>query len=271
MIEAYLDESGIHDGAKLCVISGYFGGAGQMRKLEKAWKSVLAEFDFPLRDFHAKDLLKRDSCRPMLRRLARAIADQPKVHPITYGIVVDDFYSFTLEQRKFMTGATLHPRTGKLLSSGSPDKPYFVPFQNIVRSITDYAPVGGKAHFNFGLDRVFAGYALALFSQITEQSRIEPRPWSTWKTVDRLGIAQFPKASDTPQLQAADLLVHLTYLHMNEWLEKGNVSAPSELLRRCLANSRSQEDHKYQDKECLQKFLEESRKVVANWDSLPVT
>ena len=46
MIEAYLDESGIHGGAKICVIAGYFGGPGKMRKLEKAWKRALADFSF---------------------------------------------------------------------------------------------------------------------------------------------------------------------------------------------------------------------------------
>jgi len=266
MIEAYLDESGIHDGAKVCVISGYFGGKGQMRKLERGWRAVLNEFGFPMTEFHAKDLVKSRKDYPMLVELARAIAAQPKVHPVSYGIIVDDFNSFSFDERQFMTGATLHPRTGKLLTSGCPTRPYFVPFQNIVKLVCDHAPVGGRAHFSFGLDTSFSQFALVLFKQIEEQSKLHPRPWSAWDSVDRLGMAQFPLASETPELQAADLLVHLTYQHMNDWMGHGKVSTPSEILRMCLANYVSREDHKYQDRECLETLLSNARRLVPAWD-----
>lgn len=49
MIDAYLDESGIHDGSKVCVIAGYFGGPGQMKRFEKAWKETLARYSFPMK------------------------------------------------------------------------------------------------------------------------------------------------------------------------------------------------------------------------------
>ena len=106
MIEAYLDESGIHEGAAICVIAGYFGGRGQMRKLEKAWKEVLAYFHFPMEKFHAKNLIKSNKHHPMLGALAQAIAGQAKIHPVSYGIIADDFNSFSLAQRRFLTGAT---------------------------------------------------------------------------------------------------------------------------------------------------------------------
>lgn len=266
MIDAYLDESGIHDGAQICVIAGYFGGKGQMRKLDAAWKATLRDFDFPMADFHAKSWVKLPEHLPMLRELARVIGQQRKVHPVSYGIIVDDFYSFTLAQRRFLTGATLHPRTHKLTSNGCPTKPYFVPFQNIVRLIADYAPVGGKAHFNFGLNEPFAKSALALFKQIIKQSKLEPRPWSTWKSVDRLGTPLFPLASETAPLQAADLLVHLTYLHMNEWKANKKIVKQSPFLTECLQNSRSNEDHSYQNRKCLQRILEQSRQIVPDWD-----
>ena len=227
---------------------------------------MLADFRFPMEEFHAKDLIKSHKHQPMLRGLARAIAGQQKVCPVSYGIVVEDFYSFSLEQRRFMTGATIDPKTNKLLTSGCPTKPYFVPFQNVVRLVTDYAPVGGKAHFNFGVDRSFAEYALTMFKQIQEQAKVGPRPWSTWKSVDRLGTPLFPKASETAQLQAADLLVHLTYRHMCEWREKGKVTQPSGLLTECLANMRSRDDHKYQDRVCLEEMLRQSRRFLGAWD-----
>jgi hypothetical protein len=191
MLEAYLDESGIHDQANVCVISGYWGTQKQLQKLEKAWKKVLRDFDFPMEDFHAKDLIKKRDHRRMLEKLAGTIAKHPKVHPVSYGIIVDDFNSFTLEQRRFFTGAELL-LTGKLTPTGCPNKPYFVPFQNIVKLLTDYAPLGGKVHFSFGTDRPFYGYATELWKQMTDLTKVAEQPWATWKSRDRLGIAQLP-------------------------------------------------------------------------------
>ena len=135
MIEAYLDESGIHDGAKVCMIAGYFGGRSQLGKLEQKWKSVLEDFDFPMKDFHTKSLV--DSPNPkhqsMLKALAKAISEQRKVRPISWGIVPDDFYSLPEKQRRFLTGARMM-LNGEISGTGCPNKPYFVPFQNIVRS-----------------------------------------------------------------------------------------------------------------------------------------
>jgi hypothetical protein len=260
MIDAYLDESGIHDGAAICVIAGYFGGRGQLGKLETAWKAALSKYNFPMEDFHAKDLLKQRRHRPMLHDLAETIANQPKVYPVSLGVVVEDFNSFSLKQRRFFTGATVNRRTGKLITTGAPSKAYFVPFQNCLKTVTEYAPVGGKAHFAFGIDRPFAEYAVSLFAQIKEQ--IAEGLYPAWKAKDRLGDPTFPEASKTAQLQAADLYVHLTYQHMIE-----RHLAPSELLALCLVNMKTREDHQFMDKECLEDVLAQSRAHVGNWDS----
>jgi hypothetical protein len=58
VIECNLDESGIHEGAEVCVIAGYFGTKGQWRKVKKMWLKALSRFDVPLDEFHAKDLVK---------------------------------------------------------------------------------------------------------------------------------------------------------------------------------------------------------------------
>jgi len=261
MIDAYLDESGVHDGAAMCVIAGYFGGKGQFRKFERDWNKVLSKFRFKIEDFHATELLKTHDYEQMLKALAGTIALHGKIHPVSFGIVVADFNSFSLAQRRFFTGATLSK--GKLVTTGCPNKPYFVPFQLCMKSVTDYAPVGGRADFFFGLDRPFAGYAKELFKQMKSRSRED----SDWKTKDRLGEPSFPLASQTPQLQAADLLVHLTYHHMLERHEAQDWKVqPSGLLRHCLRNLRSRDDHAFQSKECLAQTLELLRKAAgAEW------
>jgi hypothetical protein len=269
MIDAYLDESGIHDGAAICVVAGYFGGRGQLGKLETAWKAVLSEYKFPMEDFHAKNLLKQRRHRPMLHDLAEAIAKQPKVYPVSFGVVVQDFNSFSLKQRRFFTGATVNRRTGKLVTTGAPTKSYFVPFQNCLKAVTEYAPVGGKAHFAFGIDRPFAEYAVSLFAQIKEQIAEGSYPDSAWKAKDRLGDPTFPEASKTAQLQAADLYVHLTYQHMIERrvTQDWKAQPPAELLALCLVNMKTREDHQFMDKECLEDVLAQSRADAGDWDS----
>jgi hypothetical protein len=252
MIEAYLDESGIHSGAAVCVIAGYFGGRGQLRKLEIAWQRVLQKFNFPLHEFHAKELAGNKKHEPMLAALAKAISEQKKVHPISMAIVVDDFNSFSLDRRKWMTGGRVSP-AGKWIDSGCPSKPYFVSFLICLSKLTDHAPVGGKVHFFFGLDRTFAKYAIALFKQIKKQFAKGLHPDSEWKSKNRLGDAAFPMASETPQLQAADLLVHLIYQRTLQYqgIENWEDAPVSDMLAHCLQNMVSQDDHGLQNKRNL--------------------
>jgi hypothetical protein len=44
MIDAYLDESGIHEGAEVCVIAGYFGGKGQWREIRQGMEARVGRF-----------------------------------------------------------------------------------------------------------------------------------------------------------------------------------------------------------------------------------
>jgi hypothetical protein len=267
MIDAYLDESGIHDGAKICVIAGYFGRPGKMRRLESAWKRVLDAQGLPMKDFHAKDLLKNRDSYPLLRKLARVISYQKEVFPVSWAIMVDDFKSFSLQQRKFMTGAVLNPVSGRLIGSGCPSKPYFVPFLSVVRLITDATPVGGKAHFTFGLDRPFHGYALDMFSYIAKDAIVD-KP-SNWKSKERLGNALFPLASETPQLQAADLLVHLTYKLLEDWITTGNRGGNDpkivKLLELCHRNRRNKGDHVYQTRVALEQMIAQAKMASPKW------
>jgi hypothetical protein len=252
MIDAYLDESGIHDGAAVCVIAGYFGGQGQWRKFEKLWRGILKEAKFPLEKFHAKDLVKNMAKHGgLLFQLADAIAKY-KIYPVSSSVVVSDFNSYSLGQRKFLTGA--RPKNGKLVTSGCPSKPYFMPFQDCVRNIAEHTPVGGRAHFFFGLDRPFAGYAQELFKDIKNNPLAPLR--------ERLGDPGFPQASETPQLQAADLVVHLTYRDLPDRLANFKCPIPK-LLKTCLRNARILDDFVCYNKHSIDQTL---REVTGEWN-----
>jgi hypothetical protein len=254
MIDGYLDEGGVHDQAKVCVIAGYFAGRGKWKKFEDDWKAVLRDFKVPIEEFHAKDIYPKpkDFFHPRLGEwggnivafrngVADVIANHPKIHPIAAGIVVDDFYSFPDDARRYFTGATV--RRGELVTSGCPNKPYFVPFQRCVVQICDYAPVGSRADFFFGLDRPFAEYARHLFDGMkVSDIRADEFPEFKVEWKDRLGISKFPLAKETPQLQAADFLTCLTYHHMLDCGPQVVTTEPSPLLAKCISNRRTMED-----------------------------
>src|SRR5258705_13747513 len=104
MIDAYLDESGIHEGAEVCLIAGYFGGRGQWRKFGKAWEQLLNNFKVPLNEFHAQNLVKRTNffygwssteSKELQVALAQTIA-QFKIYPVAQGVLVKDFFKLSL-------------------------------------------------------------------------------------------------------------------------------------------------------------------------------
>lgn len=130
----------------------------------------------------------------------------------------------------------------------APSKPYFLPFQLCVTQVTRYTPTGQKAHFFLGVDRPFAEYAVSLFAQM------KASPYSAnWKEKRRLGDLAFPQAKETPQLQAADLFAHLSYLH---WIGRNKESnwqvPPTGLLATCLKRTKSKYDHTFSNKRCFE-------------------
>lgn len=273
MLEAYLDEAGIHDEAAICVIAGYFGGHGKWRDFEIDWKGMLAEFQVPMREFHAKWLFpkptgffrhkwKGDHAR-LLDAAASTIARHPKIHPICIGISVPAFNALPEIKRRYFTGADVNENS-QLVSTGCPTKPYFVPFQRCVVKVCDYAPVGGKAHFFFGTSRQLGEYAVTLMNEIQNSEHVIdeiPGLRSRWK--DRIGTTSFPLAKETPQLQAADFLASLAYHHI---LNAGNeitTAQPSPLLAKCIKNCRDKSDFLFIDGPALEADLNIAREVSA--------
>jgi hypothetical protein len=222
MIDAYLDEAGIHDGAAICFVAGFFGGRGQWKRVAKAWERILKRYGIPLDEFHALDAAKR---RKIFRTMDEATGDrfmlelsrsivEFKVYPVSYGVVVSDFYQFTEKERRFLTGMEITPE-GRLKGTGNPNKPYFMPFLHVVRAVAAYAPTGGLAHFFVGIDKQFYGYAKDILDIIRGSK-------STGNNRERLGEIEAPTAKNTPQLQAADFFCYLTYDRAQQCLSTGN-------------------------------------------------
>lgn len=274
MIEAYLDETGIEKGAVHCIIAGYFGGRGQWNKFGRDWRKALSDKDVPLEEFHALDLIKRHKFfhgwsdakqESLLRGLATA-ATSYKIHPVSIALVVKDFNHFSLEQRRFFTGALLQPgNPGKLAKGGSgcPNKPYFSPFLRCIKRVAGYAPVGGKANFFFGLDRPFGNYAAAVYKFLKDHALDDPKD-AAYREV--LGAISFPVAKATPELQAADMLAFLTKEHVAEHGPHGLHAEPQGWLREFLRNTRMPEDHTLLDKRFFLDMLQQTYERSGDWD-----
>lgn len=246
MIEAYFDESGIHDGAKACIVAGFYGTQIAWRKFEKEWQKVIA--DYPeLRDcgFHAKHFFQRTDNRErigpykgwddkkagkFLDRLVQTII-RNRIFPICYGIIVDDFLALSLKTRQWLTGAKFSV-DGVALTSGCPNKGYYLPFSFCVM---DSARMSGanttdKIHFFAGLDRTFHEYASSLYNFILVDSRVP----SSLKA--KLGQIGYPLAKDTPGIQAADLLAYRLHRLANDRIKvESNIPVPK-LLNQILKN-----------------------------------
>jgi hypothetical protein len=254
---SYLDESGIHDGAEVCMISGFFGDRRQWDKLEKKWMRRLNSFRVPLHEFHAKDLVNcngfffgwsEEKSLKLQTALAESIA-QHKIYPLSYGIIVKDFLALPLNKRRFLTGATLMP-SGKLKGTGNPNKPYFAPFQPVIKRALSYAPQTGRAHFYFGLGTPFSGYATDLYSTLRKNP---DHPFS-----ERFGDISFPMAKQNPALQAADFHCYLSYSYLlerskpNRWHMQ-----PSDVIKLLLTNIKDPSDACFQDGQQLLETLEQ--------------
>ena len=213
MIQAYLDETSIHEGAGACAIAGYFGGPGQWKRQGRQWAEILKRYK--VEEFHAKQFWGFDDkgkrvgpykdwpdteASAFLNELISTIETHPKLHPISSVVVMQSWNKLSHNQRRFLTGGRLI--NGKFKSSGCPSKPYFLPFQSCIVDAAAHAPIGGKAHYFFDLNKQFKGYALDCFALLKNYPLM---------VKDRLGDIDFKTGLEAVQLQAADLYCYQFY------------------------------------------------------------
>jgi hypothetical protein len=242
-----MDESGIHDGARVCVVAGYYGTQTAWVKFEEQWRRVLRDYNIEEAGFHAKRFWKRkkggdrvppyegwgdDRANKFIERLVNAIA-RNRIFPFGYGVVVEHWAALPLNTRKLMTGA-VH-RKGRFVSSGSPNRSYYLPFMFSVAASLAHSgatETGEKVHFFVGLDKTFSDYAKDMYKRTFTDPRI--------RLSHLLGTIAFPLSKDTPQLQAADLLAHRLYSDYMAFL-RGDKPKKTLSITRLLIRNRRQE------------------------------
>src|SRR2546423_12461361 len=55
VIEAYCDESGIHDGARACVVAGWVASARTWQRFEERWVKACGGVEWHGKEFFARD------------------------------------------------------------------------------------------------------------------------------------------------------------------------------------------------------------------------
>jgi hypothetical protein len=239
MMEAYFDESGIHEGAEVCVVAGYYGYQTAWKRFESQWNKVLADYpEITAKGFHAKVFFGRDvqgqrvgeykgwsdeKATKFLERLLQTIT-RNRIFPIGYGVIVKDFDALPLWTRHWLTGARFN-NAGDVIEGGCPSKSYYLPFQFCVLKAVQKskATMEDKLHLFAGLDRTFSEYADELVKILRVDNRI-PVPQR-----DGLGAIAYPLSKDTPGIQAADFLSNRLYKR-SKWALKNPDSDPTLLL-----------------------------------------
>jgi hypothetical protein len=266
MVEAYMDESGIHDGAHVCVVAGYWGSEKRWIRFENQWSEILRTADEPtLKEFHSTDFWYSDGRRKgvfakwtdrkadaFINDLADCIVDA-KIIPTDATLVVDEWNKLNADERRFLTGGHYHPIEQKWATFGAPNKTYFLPFQFAIMNPALACSPGLHVHYTFDLHKQFKNHASDLFALLKLDTA------SAW--THRLGSLTMESSEVALGLQAADLFAYQSYKYAKNRIEHGKPIRIKDLpllLRRLLTNMKDEHDFPFFDKhgieQCLRNF-----------------
>jgi len=234
-IVAYADDCGTHKDARFCLLLGYLASPEEWALFRRDWQEALRAARVP--EFHAKIFFPR--------RFKRASHDNPftdwsevkaaqfldsllglidryRLWPIGGAASVPDFLQLGLRERRLLTGAQLRVRTEvgrtglsvvreRFISSGAPDRPYFLCLQSLMTEAIYFSKPVRDAHIDFWLDRQGS-----LEGRIRDTYR-EIISLGNFSNVGSLGDLAFADSQSSPELQAADLYAYVwnRYLHKN--------------------------------------------------------
>lgn len=258
-MEACMDESGIHEGAHVCVIAGYWGSAKKWKRFESRWKEIIVNANEPsLKEFHSVDFWYADGRRKGVfakwddRKAAQFIDDlatcivDAKIFPTSAVLVTSEWKKLSKQERMFLTGAYYNPKQDAWVTLGAPNKLYFFPFQLAIANPAFGCPPGLHVHYIFDLNKQFKNHALALYGLLKNDRRLRFR--------HQLGGIDFETSESVLGLQAADLFAYQTYknaklrMDAEDGIDRQDLPP---LLRKLLSNARSDEDFPFLGAESL--------------------
>lgn len=264
MIEAYMDESGIHDGAHVCAIAGYWGSVRKWKRFEERWKKIIADAAEPsMKEFHSTEFWNSEGKRKgVFANWSNAKADkfiddltacivESRIYPASAMLEVDAWNRLNQYERKFLTGAKYDAGTKTWDTHGAPNKTYFLPFQLALITPTANCSPGLHVHYTFDLNKQFKNHALELFSLLKNDKNIISR--------HRFGNIDFENGENAVGLQAADLFAYQSYKFGKIRAARNTPALAHELpplLRRLVTNARTDDDFPFLNAEGLNRSLQ---------------
>jgi len=213
--QAYFDESGIHQRARLCIVAGYVGSVRQWKQFEALWAPYANSPEFHAKRFFSRDQVGRrvppyadwDDAKAAayLEQLLNAIRTV-NVSPVGAIVNVQAFLGYSEEERRYLTGG-YQPRLGKWTHTGAPTKPYYAAFIKAVMSaIEQVKRRDWRVDFVFDQQDTIAPLALQLYARIKKD-------WAVYdpKMANKMGNIMFRARKGAIALQATDLLAYCWY------------------------------------------------------------
>ena len=213
MLEAYCDESGIHDDALKCVVAGWVAAAPEWQLFEDKWARASDSIDFHAKEFFGRDDSGRrlgpyaswtdDRALRYMNGLIEALS-LPVLRPTGAVVHVDAFRALTLDERRWLTGGAKRRGAHKWHNQGSPNRPYYLGFMDCLEGATNYVQhPHTKVNFFFDQQSVLAPHALRFYQLARAHLRDPMTP--------KMGDIAFKGKAGIGALQAADLLAHVLY------------------------------------------------------------
>jgi hypothetical protein len=279
MLEAYMDESGIHDGAHVCVVAGYWGSMKKQSRFESRWKEIIKGANEPsLKEFHSTDFWYSDGRRKgVFAKWSDAKADQfisdlancvveSRIFPTAATLVTAEWEKLNKNERMLLTGGYYDIASEKWKHEGAPNKRYFLPFQFAVVHPAIHCSPGLNVHYVFDLNKQFKQHALDLFALLKKDPNMQCR--------HRIGSLDFDVGEEAVGLQAADLFAYQNYQSSKLRIARGKPFKQSELpalLRTLATNARSDNDFPFFDQEGLNVALQKMPTHLRSAGWTPVT
>jgi hypothetical protein len=206
MLVTYLDESGIHKGARVCAMAGFIAEHEEWITFERRWKQALKNAD--IRAFHMAQFENRlgdfegwsDTRRKMLLADLIEIIKAREIYGFGSALVLADYDKLKDDDKRWMTHGT--------------GVPYFLCFQHCVVEAAHYAdslPPEEKVAFVFDRQGEFSSEATRLYSSLKD--------CNDWPNRVRLADAfAFASRLETVPLQAADIAAYESYKRVENLL-----------------------------------------------------
>lgn len=224
MLQAYVDDSGTHDGSHNIVLAGYWGRVHQWRKFEKAWKLVIDSEG--IEEFHAKEFWPRipgkgrigpyqdwsdERHASFIDRLLKVI-EVSKIYPFACGVLGVEWDTLSPEEKEVMT----------VQEKQALQKPMLMAMVRIMFRVAGYCDQKKVVNFtfdDFNSDSLKTAVMLR-FSEAKRLFRSDNDP-----IIDRIGSLEFEDSKKAYPLQAADLLAYEAHRYAKA--AKGNKRHPA--------------------------------------------